>query len=120
VTSAPEAIAAANELGYPVVLKIESDRISHKTDIGGVHVDLRNGDEVAAAMQDLRTRLGGATQGAHARREDGPRRPRGYSRDERDSQLGPFLLFGLGGIFVEVMRDTAVRVHPLTDAEHAT
>jgi acetyltransferase len=90
--------------------------VSHKSDIGGVRVDLRNADEVAAAHADLVSRW---------RRHD-PRvkvlvqRMVQGGREvilgmTRDAQFGPLLLFGLGGIFVEVMRDVAVRVHPLTD-----
>ena len=57
VASAAEAIASAQELGYPVVLKAVSERILHKTDVGGVKVDLRNADEVGSAYRDLVSRL---------------------------------------------------------------
>lgn len=117
-STAAEAIAAASDLGYPVVLKAYSDRISHKTDVGGVKVDLRNGDEVAGAFRDLTGRL---------RRKDPELRVQVQplvqgGREvilgmKRDGQFGPLLMFGLGGIFVEVMRDVSVRIHPLTDAE---
>jgi acetyltransferase len=116
VSAAAEAIAAAQELGYPVVLKVASEKISHKTDVGGVKVDLRNADEVGQAYRDLVTRL---------RRRDprlrvtvqklisgGQEVILGMSRDP---QFGPLLMFGLGGVFVEVMRDVSVRIHPLTD-----
>jgi acetyltransferase len=116
VATPAEAIAASVELGYPVVLKVRSDRISHKTDVGGVKVDLRNGDEVAEAFRDMTSRL---------KRED-PRLKievqkmiRGGREVilgmTRDPQFGPLLMFGLGGIFVEVMRDVSVRIHPVTD-----
>ena len=114
--SAAEAIAAAQELGYPVVLKVDSRKISHKTDVGGVRLDLRNGDEVGTAYRELTTRL---------RRRDPDlrievqRHVRGGREVilgmARDAQFGPLLMFGLGGVFVEVMRDVAVRIHPLTD-----
>jgi len=114
--SAAEAIEAAVGLGYPVVLKAVSERVSHKSDLGGVRVDLRNADEVAAAHADVVARW---------RRHD-PRVKVQVQRMvqggrevilglTRDPQFGPLLMFGLGGIFVEVMRDVAVRVHPLTD-----
>jgi acetyl coenzyme A synthetase (ADP forming)-like protein len=116
VSSPAEAIAASIELGYPVVLKAASGRISHKTEVGGVRLDLRNADEVGRAFQDLTNRL---------RRRDPTLRVivqklvqggreviLGMSRDP---QFGPLLLFGLGGVFVEVMRDVSVRIHPLTD-----
>ncbi len=116
VATPAEAIAAAQEIGYPVVLKIDSDRISHKTDVGGVKVDLRNADEVGQAYRELMVRL---------RRKD-PRLRMEVQKMVRggrevilgmthDAQFGPLLMFGLGGVFVEVMRDVSVRIHPLTD-----
>jgi acetyltransferase len=116
VASPAEAIAAAQEIGYPVVLKIDSDVISHKTEVGGVKVDLRNADEVGQTFREL---------GARARSRDPDARilVQKMVRGGRevilgmthDPQFGPLLMFGLGGIFVEVMRDFAVRIHPLTD-----
>jgi len=111
-----EAIAAAQELGYPVVLKAVSPRIPHKTDVGGVRVDLRNADEVGRAFRDLTTRL---------RRHDsqlavGVQKMVSGGREvilgmTRDAQFGPVLMFGLGGVYVETLRDVSVRTHPLTD-----
>ncbi len=116
VNSAAEAIAAARELQYPVVLKALSERISHKSDVGGVKVDLRTADEVGGAYDDLTSRL---------RRRDPDlrvlvqRMVRGGREVllgmAREPHFGPILMFGLGGIFVEVLRDVSVRVHPLTD-----
>ena len=57
VSTAAEAIAAAQELGYPVVLKVASAKIQHKTDVGGVKVDLRNGDEVGRAFREMASGL---------------------------------------------------------------
>jgi acetyltransferase len=116
VSSAAEAIAAAQEVGYPVVLKVASERISHKSDVGGVKVDLRNADEVGPAYREMVHRL---------RRRDPDLRVTVQKMIHggrevilgmtRDPQFGPLLMFGLGGVFVEVMRDVAVRIHPLTD-----
>ncbi len=116
VATAAEAIAASIEVGYPVVLKVASEKISHKTEVGGVKVDLRNADEVGRAFQDLVGRL--------CRRDPGLRvivqKLVQGGREvilgmSRDAQFGPLLMFGLGGIFVEVMRDVTVRIHPVTD-----
>jgi acetyltransferase len=117
VGSSAEAIAAAQEFGYPVVLKVASVRITHKSDVGGVQVDLRNADEVGQAYRDMVSRL---------RRRDPDlritvqRMVRGGREVilgmTHDPQFGPLLMFGLGGVFVEVMGDVAVRIHPLTDA----
>jgi acetyltransferase len=116
VSSAAGAIAAAQELGYPVVLKIASEKISHKTDVGGVKVDLRNGDEVGQAYRDLTARLKDRDPKFQVLVQKmvsgGKEIILGMSRD---AQFGPFLMFGLGGIQVEVMRDVSVRVHPITD-----
>jgi len=114
--SAAEAIAAAQEIGYPVVLKVDSAKILHKTDVGGVRLDLRNADEVGAAYRDIVSRL-------RRRDPDLIVQVQGMVRGGRevilgmaqDAQFGPLLMFGLGGVFVEVMRDVSVRIHPLTD-----
>jgi acetyl coenzyme A synthetase (ADP forming)-like protein len=117
VSSTAEAIAAAQELGYPVVLKISSEKLSHKSDVGGVKIDLRNADEVGSTYRELVSAF---------RRRDPKmqvmvqKMVRGGQEVilgmTRDSQFGPLLMFGLGGIFVEVMKDVSVGVHPLTDA----
>jgi acetyltransferase len=117
VSSAEGAIAAANELGYPVVLKAVSDLIIHKTEVGGVRLDLRNGDDVARAFHalaklkdrapDLRVLVQPLLKGG---RET-------IFGIFRDAQFGPLILFGLGGIFAEALADAAVRVAPLTDVD---
>jgi acetyl coenzyme A synthetase (ADP forming)-like protein len=116
VASPAEAIAAAQELGYPVVLKAASTRIQHKTDFGGVRLDLRHADEVGRAFREI---VG------HLRRRDPALRVSvqhmlSGGRElilgmARDRQFGPVVLFGLGGIFVETLRDVSVRIAPLTD-----
>jgi len=114
--SAAEAIEAAIDLGYPVVLKIASETISHKTDVGGVKVDLRNADEVGRAFQDLRARLGRRDRDFRVQVQRMVRGGREVILGmTRDPQFGPVLLFGLGGVFTEVLRDVSVRIHPLTD-----
>ena len=116
-TTAAEAIEAAHALGYPVVLKAASDSIVHKSDLGGVKLDLRNADEVAVAFKDIVSRLRPKDKGLRVEVQ----RMIGGGRETilgmtRDPQFGPVLMFGLGGIFVEVMKDVSVRIHPLTDA----
>jgi acetyltransferase len=115
-SSSAEAIAASVELGYPVVLKVRSDKISHKTDVGGVRVDLRNGDEVAEAFRDFSTRLKKKDPRLKVEVQKMIRGGREVILGmARDPQFGPLVMFGLGGIFVEVMRDVSVRIHPVTD-----
>ena len=116
VRSAAEAIAAAQEIGYPVVLKAVSDRILHKTDVGGVKLDLRNADEVGRAHRELMSALGRKDRklrvGVQPMVTGGRELILGMSRD---GQFGPVLMFGLGGVFVEVLRDVSVCALPLTD-----
>jgi len=116
VSNAAEAIAAAIDLGYPVVLKVASQRISHKTDVGGVRVDLRNADEVGAAFAELTSRLRGRDPHLRVTVQRMIRGGREVILGmTRDPLFGPLVMFGLGGVFVEVLRDVAVRIHPLTD-----
>lgn len=113
------ALAAAAEIGYPVVLKIASPQISHKSDVGGVALDLGSPDELretAAAMlgrvQKLRpdAQLAGFTVQAMVRR---PRAHELIVGLASDAVFGPVLLFGQGGTAVEVVADRAVALPPL-------
>ncbi len=115
--SLAEAIAAAQELGYPVVVKVDSEKISHKTDVGGVRVDLRNADEVGNAYREITAAVRDQDPEAGVMVQRLIRGGREVILGmARDGVFGPVLMFGLGGVFVEVMQDVAVRVHPLTDA----
>jgi len=118
VASAEGAIQAANEIGYPVVLKADSPRILHKSDLGGVKVDIRNADEVYAAHAEITKRLGRIDKGLRVKVQKLLKGGRevilGISRDP---QYGHLLMFGLGGIHVEILHDVAVRVHPITDVQ---
>lgn len=116
--SAEEAVAAAREIGFPVVAKVEAAAIHHKSDIGGVKLDLRDEDAVAAAYAAIRK----ATEG-----EPGvtgvtiqPMVKAGVEMlvgARRDPQFGPLVVFGFGGTLVEVMGDVAVRLAPVSPAE---
>jgi acetyltransferase len=116
--SAAEAVEAAEALGYPVVLKVVSDAIVHKSDVGGVKLDIRTADEIAGAFGEVFTRL--KSKDAKLRIAVQPMIAGGRETIlgmTRDAQFGPVLMFGLGGIFVEVMKDVTVRIHPLTDVD---
>jgi len=117
-SSRDEAVAAAQALGYPVVAKVSSAAIVHKSEAGGVRMGLespeavgRAFDEIVAAARrhDARARVVVQRQAA-----EGVEVILGATRD---SKFGPLLMFGLGGIFVEVMKDVVFRVHPLSDAD---
>jgi acetyltransferase len=116
--TADEAVQAAGEIGYPVVLKLHSETITHKTDVGGVHLNLKNADAVRAAFQAIEESVG-----RKGRREDFlgvTVQPMiqifGYELiigSTIDPQFGPVLLFGLGGQLVEVFQDRALALPPL-------
>ncbi len=123
IVDSPEAAGeAAAGIDGPVVMKIVSPDILHKSDIGGVKVGVEDG-EVADAYEDLVTRArnyqpDAAILGVQVQEmvdlDAGVETIVGMNRDP---QFGPLLMFGLGGIFVEVMEDTTFRVAPVSEAE---
>ncbi len=119
-TSAEEAVAVAEEIGYPVVLKLNSETITHKTDVGGVRLDLLYADEVRQAFIDMEKAVSskfsaddflGVTVQPMLNLKDGYELIIGSSPDP---QFGPVLLFGTGGTLVEVFKDRALGLPPLT------
>ncbi|MFQ5700600.1 MAG: acetate--CoA ligase family protein [Acidobacteriota bacterium] len=120
VSSSAEAIAFGLEVGYPVVLKAGSAQIDHKTELGAVRLDLRNGDETGQAYAALRERLDSLGSDvpiiAQKMITGGKEIILGAFRDP---QFGPVGMFGIGGIYVEVLKDVAFRVLPITDREAA-
>jgi acetate---CoA ligase (ADP-forming) len=112
-----EAVAAARELGYPVVLKVVSPDLPHKTDVGGVALNLQNATSVQAALRSMRLAL--AARAPHARIEgfELERMVRGGKEVllglHRDPGFGPVLAFGTGGIYVEVFQDVTFRLAPI-------
>ncbi|MFW5952187.1 MAG: acetate--CoA ligase family protein [Gemmatimonadota bacterium] len=121
VSSAEDAAAAASELGLPVVMKIESPDIVHKTDVGGVVVDLRTEDEVRIEYDAIVNRARKAVPDAEIRGVLIQPFVRGGRETiiggTTDPTFGPMLMFGLGGVYVEALKDVAFRVHPLTDLD---
>lgn len=111
-----EAIEAASALGYPVVVKALADSLVHKTEHGAVKVDLRNGDEVATACREIRSSLGEVSFRFQVQSmvRGGQETILGLTHDPK---FGPLLMFGLGGVFVEVMKDVVFRILPITDVE---
>lgn len=109
------AVEAAEEFGYPVVLKVESSRIEHKTDFGGVILDLRSADDVLAAYRNLEKLF---------KRKDPKMRVLVQKMASggvevlmgaaNDPVFGKMMVFGLGGIHVEVLKDVVFRLHPIT------
>jgi acetyl-CoA synthetase (ADP-forming) len=116
--SAAEAASLAEEVTYPTVLKIVSPDILHKTEVGGVIVGLNTKDQVKDAYNQILSKV--KQQDPKARVEGVLVQSMAPSGVEvivgglRDSTFGPTVLFGLGGIFVEVLKDASFRVAPVT------
>ena len=117
-TSADEAATAADKIGYPVVLKVESAQITHKSDVGGVALKLANAVEVREAYSRITKQV---STNAPQAKIDGVivQRMAGEGVEmilgiKRDPLFGPVVLCGMGGILVEVLKDIAVGIPPLT------
>jgi acetate---CoA ligase (ADP-forming) len=116
-----EAQSAADRIGYPVAIKVISEQISHKSDVGGVQLNLRNREAVASAFEDMMERLHQAfpevePEGVLVQ----PMITGGWELilgGRQDKQFGPVVLVGLGGIFTEVFEEVAVRVAPISRQE---
>ena len=104
------ALAAAAQIGYPVVLKTGEPGIAHKSDAGGVVLGLRDPDALRAAYQDLATRLGRRVLVCETI-PPGPELSLGLARDH---ELGPLLVVGAGGVLVELLADRAVALPPVS------
>ena len=114
--TADAAVAAAEAIGFPVVLKLHSEIVTHKSDRGGVFLNLQDAGEVRAAFTAIQKAFadGGAFQGVTVQPMV---RKAGYELilgSSTDPQFGPVLVFGLGGQLVEVLRDSAHALPPLT------
>lgn len=121
--SADEAARAAAEIGYPVVAKVLSPRIIHKSDVGGVVVGVEDEAELRAAFGRLTTEVP-ARAGIGAGEVDGVLVQKMVGRGKEtivgmtlDPQFGPVLMFGLGGIYVETLKDVVFSVQPVTDVD---
>ncbi len=119
--NADQAVEIATMIGYPVAMKIMSPDILHKSDLGGVKLNLATEDQVRDAHDLMLLRI---PQRAPAARLEGVYVEKMYLRGRevilgmtRDPQFGPMLMFGLGGIFVEVLKDVTFHLAPLTADE---
>lgn len=113
-----EAVSAAKEIGYPVVMKIVSPQISHKSDMGGVKVNLNNKKDVTNAYFDITTRVRNILPSAHIEgvliQEMVPKGKEVIVGISSDPQFGHMIMFGMGGIYVEVLKDVSFRIAPLS------
>lgn len=120
-TTEDEAVAIANSIDYPVVMKMTSKTTSHKTDVGGVRVNIQSEAQLRAEYQDLIAKLTerGLIDGLEGviiqEMVKGNREM--VCGIATDPQYGPMMMFGLGGVFIEVMKDVTFRIAPLTDID---
>ena len=124
VHSATEAVAAAEAIGYPVVLKVVAPEISHKTESGGVALGINDAEELRGAWEKMQETLKLRAPGAHIEGFDVEAQVLGGKEViigiQRDPSFGPIIVFGMGGIYVEVLRDVTFRLAPIRalSAEH--
>ena len=110
--NAAEIQKAGQEIGYPLVLKGYSPELAHKTEKDLIRLDIRNAAEADQAFNDLMARIQGPGQGVLVQEMVKGKREL-LAGMTRDPQFGPCVLFGLGGIFTEVLEDVSFRVAPL-------
>jgi len=119
--SADEAATAAAKIGFPVVLKVYAAEISHKSDVGGVKVNLKSADEVKKAFDEIMSSVkqhkpDAKNVGVLVENMVAPGQEIIIGAT-KDPQFGPMVMFGLGGIFVEVLKDVTFRLPPISKAD---
>jgi acyl-CoA synthetase (NDP forming) len=121
VTNEREAIDAARAIGFPVVLKMNSPDVTHKSDVGGVILNIAGEEGVREAYRSIREAAGriGATDGGALVAAMAPPGQEVIIGVTRDLQFGHAVMFGLGGIMVEMMKDVSFRIVPLTGKDAA-
>jgi len=120
-SSAEEAVKFAEEIGYPVVLKIVSPDVIHKFDVGGVILNLKSAEEVRSAYNQIienvkKNKPDAKILGVNVQ-EMAPPSTEVIVGAIKDPQFGPTIMFGLGGIFVEVLKDVTFRIAPITEED---
>ena len=120
VTSAEEAVKQAKKIGFPLVMKVVSPQILHKTDVGGVKVGLDNVNDVKKTFKDMYGRLSkkkGVDVKGILLEKMVPKGVELIVGVQNDPQFGPVIMVGLGGIMTEVMKDVAFRMLPITTSD---
>jgi acyl-CoA synthetase (NDP forming) len=117
VSSMHEAVLKANDIGFPVVLKVISPQILHKSDVGGVILNIRDEKELEVQYEKLLVEIGKREPSAKVLgvliEKMMPPSTEVIVGGIRDSQFGPSIMFGIGGIFAEIYDDVAFRVAPI-------
>ncbi len=121
VNSIDEAVEVAEDIGYPVVMKVVSEDIVHKSDAGGLALNLENEEEVVDAYQAIYSNCREQYPDAHISGISVAKMLEGGEETivggSRDSSFGPLVMFGLGGVYVEVLEDVEFRVSPIAKKE---
>jgi acyl-CoA synthetase (NDP forming) len=113
VSTEDDAIAAASEIGYPIVLKGSGEELSHKTEMDLIALNLRDENDVREAFKRLTSSSKASVKEVLVQQMVKGERELVVGLT-RDAQFGPCVMFGLGGIFTEILEDVAFRVAPLT------
>jgi acetyltransferase len=114
--TAADAEAAADAIGYPVVIKADAASVIHKSDVGGVAVNLQNGKAVREAASNMAAKLG-ATDLKFLVQKFQPGGKELIIGAKAEKGLGHLIMFGLGGIYVEVLKDVTFKISPVTEFE---
>lgn len=116
-----EAFRVAEEIGYPLVMKVVSPQISHKSDVGGISLSLQDGDEVRAVYREMMEKIPEKRPDASL---EGVQLQQMLSGGKeviigmiRDPTFGPMLMFGLGGIYIEILKDVQFAIAPVDEEE---
>ncbi|MBA3977256.1 MAG: acetate--CoA ligase family protein [Nitrosopumilus sp.] len=121
VNNENDAISASNNIGYPVVMKISSKDVIHKSDAGGVKVGLKNNDEVKNGfnmiLHSVKTHHPDADINGILVQEMITNSRETILGAKQDKLFGPLLMFGLGGIYVEILKDVNFRLAPISESE---
>jgi acyl-CoA synthetase (NDP forming) len=119
-TSGGEAVKLANEIGYPIVMKIISPQIIHKTDVGGVKVNITSEDEVIKYYNEIVINVKEKVPNADIKGvllEEMVHGPEFIVGTTVDPQFGHIIMFGIGGIFVEIYKDVSFRLVPINQGD---
>jgi len=116
VQSVEDLKSAADDTGFPCVLKVDSSSVVHKSEAGGVVLNLKDSVELVAAFDSLQATFPGPDVG-FVLQAQGPEAQEVIMGVMAQAGLNPLVMFGLGGIFVEAMKDVAFRLAPLSDSE---
>ncbi|MGI9610938.1 MAG: GNAT family N-acetyltransferase [Acidimicrobiia bacterium] len=114
-TNPDQAVAVADEIGGPAVIKVVSDSALHKSDVGGVVLGVQGGPGVRDAYDSVTSSVGDVEGVLIQEYVDGGHEV--LVGMTQDPNFGPLVVFGLGGIYVELLQDVAFRIHPLTDVD---